>query len=294
MKKFLPFLTILAVMLMACSISVNVTPPPASPVPPATETLVTETPTVPVPTTVPSVTETPTVPVPTTIPANVICNKLSLYLDPALGSGYNCQTIPESSGADLPYFAINPQYTEVTFQGYSLADTFFPAHIDIFPVQRFRELVPDVMNERLPALQTLIAGGTPGSSALPLLPIENAAQVFYCQAAVIQFQSGSGIRFLTEYAQYYAPVNNHDMFYSVQGLTSDGQYWISATLPVSSPILPEDGTNPPGGQTWENFTNNYDSYKTDIIAQLNAQTPGSFMPTLTMLDALINSIIVQP
>jgi hypothetical protein len=287
MKKLIPFLSILAVMLMACSITLNVTPPPASPVPPATELPMTE----------PPVTQAPTaIPLPTAAPSNVTCSGLSLHLDPALASGSTCETIPESSME----MEIHPQHTELNLQGYALAGKFFAAHISIFPVQRYSELLPDFVPGRVAELQALI-GGSPApvfaasfGSSLPLLPVFNAGQVFYSNYQVVPFVNGSGIRFLTEYAQYTAPVNNNDLFYTFQGLTSDGHYWISAILPVNHPLLPADGQNPPGGQSWEDFSNNYEPYITDMSEQLNSQTPESFTPALTMLDALIASIIVQP
>ncbi len=281
MKKRIAYFTLAAVLLMSCSISVNLTPEPAPPSP----TLVVA----------PSATVVATEPVmQPVVQANVICNKLSFYLDPVLGSGYNCQTMAESADADAPYFALTPEYTEVTFQNYPLAGTFFEAHIDVFPVQRYSQLAPDLVNPQLADLQLLIAGGTAGGGGLPLLPAFNAGQVFYSQAAVIQFQNGRGVRYLTEYAQYTAPINNHDLFYTFQGLTGDGQFWISAILPISNPILPANADNPPNGQGWEDFSNYYESYLADITAQLNAQGPGSFYPTITLLDALINSIVIQP
>jgi hypothetical protein len=39
----------------------------------------------------------PTKPLP-----NVTCNELSFYLDPALGTGYECKNVPESSSSDIP------------------------------------------------------------------------------------------------------------------------------------------------------------------------------------------------
>ena len=108
------------------------------------------------------------------------------------------------------------------------------------------------------------------------------------------FASGSGIRYLTEYAQYYAPVNNTDLFYTYQGLTGDGKYWISAILPINNPILPADAVNPPGGMSWEEFTANYQTYMADMINQLNSQTSESYSPNLAALDALVASITIQP
>ncbi|HEX9387675.1 MAG TPA: hypothetical protein VF918_15235, partial [Anaerolineales bacterium] len=56
---------------------------------------------------------------------------------------------------------------------------------------------------------------------------------------MISFQNGQGVRFLTEYAQYAASANNHDLFYHFQGLTRDGAYYIIAILPITVPVLAE-------------------------------------------------------
>ena len=178
-------------------------------------------------------------------------------------------------------------------QGYPLSDRFFTPHIDIFPLKRYSELAPDAVNPDVAALQALIGGGTVGNS-LPLLPIFNAGQLFHAQYKIIKFTPGSGVRYLTQYAQNFDPINNYDMFYSYQGLTSDGKYWISAIFPISNPILPANGNNPPNGQSSEDFGNNYPTYITDITNQLNAQTGGSFSPTISVLDDLIKSIQIQP
>ena len=80
-------------------------------------------------------------------------------------------------------------------------------------------------------------GSVPDSKNLPHITFFNAGPVFQSQVAVVPFQGGYGIRALTEYAQYAAPVNNNDMFYHFQGLTSDGKKYIVAILPVTSPLL---------------------------------------------------------
>ena len=116
----------------------------------------------------------------------------------------------------------------------------------------------------------------------------------YAKAAVLPFASGGGIRFMTEYAQYTAAVNNHDLFYTYQGVTSDGQYWVTVILPITHPILPVNSENPPGGMTWEDFSNNYEPYITDMVNQLNAQPDDSYFPTLTLMDALAASITITP
>lgn len=266
MKRILPLL-VLVLTMMACGLPQTATPPPMTTEPPVTE----------------PPTEPPLIP-------NLTCNELFLYLDPALGSSYSCETIPESTME----MEIHPQFTRVTLGGYPLSGTFFPPRIDVYPVAAYSALRPDFVPGRVAELQALTAGGAPGTGALPFLPIFNAAQTFHAQYRVVPFQNGSGIRFLTLYAQYFAPVNNHDLFYTYQGLTSDGQYWISAILPVNHAMLPPNADNPPGGQTWEQFSNNYEPYIADMVNQLNAQPGDSYLPALNALDALVGSITVQP
>jgi hypothetical protein len=275
MKRTLYFLGLLAGLMLACNIPSTATP-----------TTVTQPAVV--------ITDTPVVVTPV-MQANVTCNNVSLYLDPALASGFQCQTVAEVSGAGFPGFSVNPQYTEITFQGYVLADRFFTPHVDVYPVQRFTEIAPDVnIPSRVSALQALIGGGAPGTDALPLLPIFNAAQEFYAHYQVVPFGTGSGIRYLTEYSQYADPVNNHEMFYSYQGLTADGKDWISAILPVSLAGLPDNGDNPPAGQTPEQFSNNFPTYIADMTTKLNAHADGDFSPTLKALDNLVGSLQVTP
>ncbi len=280
MKRLIFPVAILSLAILACSLPGSL---PTATVPPL-PVVATDTPVAAAP-----ATETPPGP-----QANVICNQLSLYLDPALASGYDCQTIPESSGADMPAFAVNPEYTEITLKGYVLSGASLGPRIDLFPVQRYNELLPDTVPGRVAELQALLAGGAPGADHLPILPVLNAGQLFRAAYGLVPFGRGNGIRFLTMYGQDYGPVNNQAMVYTFQGLTGDGKYWVAVILPVSNPILPPDGSTLPGGETWDQFMANFPTYVADIQNQLNAQSPAAFAPSLTALDALIASIRVQP
>jgi hypothetical protein len=196
---------------------------------------------------------------------------------------------------------VNPQYTKLTLQGYVLSGKFFEPKIAVYPVQRFTEILPDFVPGFVSSLQALTGGGpapvfagTFDSPHLPFLPVFNAGQVFFAGYQVVPFVSGGGIRFITEIAQYNAPINNNDLFYTYQGLTSDGQNWFSAILPINNPILPASADPLPGGASFEDFSNNYEPYITDMVNQLNALAPESYIPTFTALDALVASITIQP
>jgi hypothetical protein len=222
-------------------------------------------------------------PAPTT---NTTCHEITFYLDPGLASGVQCETVPEFTSPTG--IGTNPQYTKVSLQGYVLSDRFMQPVLSIFPVDKFTAMLPDV-GAQVTALQALIAGGAPGAKELPFLPIQYAHQLYSAQFAVLKFQSGSGIRFLTQYAQAYYPANNHEMIYSYQGLTSDGKYWVSVILPISNPDLPENGDNPPA-----DLYTNPDPYYAKISAVLNADPLNSFNPSMIKLNELVESITIQP
>ncbi len=268
MKRLIYFAGLLSILMFACSIPGTPTPVVITPTPTATQ--------------------------PSAPAANVNCNELSLHLEPALGSGASCETVPASGGPDVPGFETYPQYTKATLQGYVLADRFFTPQIAVYPVQAYRALVPDLIQNRVKALQDLIGGGPLGTGALPLLPIFNAMEEIHVQYKVVPFRNGSGIRYLTQYTQFADPINNYEMFYSFQGLTADGQYWVSAILPISSGLVGADSNAIPGGMTQEQFSSQFESYRTEISNTLNAADPNSFAPAISALDNLIGSINIQP
>jgi len=284
MRRFYTIILSISILAMACALPTS-TPPAVT-----DAVFATVTSTVAIP---PTVEIPPTQAVTSTPQPNAICNNLSFYLDPALASGTHCETLPEVNGPDYPAFGVTPQTTRITFDGYLLANRFHTPHIDIFPVQRFQEILPDAVNPRLTKLQGLIAGDAAGSEALPLLPVFNAAQLFRAQYAVASFQNGSGVRFIAQYAQAYYPINNHDMIYCYQGLTADGKYWVSLILPISHPGFAENGDMQPG-PAMETLVANGQNYFSEKMTEMNAMAPDSFAPSILALDNLVQSISVQP
>ena len=282
MKRLAFSLATLSILIFACTISRTATPVAGTNVPMVSET--------PIKTQLPTASEPPVATEPPAHQTNITCNGLALFLDPALASGYNCEIVPASTeGMDM-----YPEYTQLTLQGYVLPGAFFTAHISIYSVEDYTNLLPINIPTDVANLHALISGGPTGNKGLPLLPNFNAGQEFFARYKVTSFGSGNGIRVLTQYSQNFDPINNHEMFYTFQGLTSDGKYWISAILPISNPILPADGNNLPNGQSQEEFGNNYATYIADLTNQLNSQPAENYAPSLVILDALVTSLRIQP
>jgi hypothetical protein len=76
------------------------------------------------------------------------------------------------------------------------------------------------------------------------------------------------------------------LLYVFQGITDDGQFYVSFTAPITSPILEDEivGTVEP------DFGDTLEAYRADLTVQLNAQAAADFTPDLSLLDALITSL----
>ena len=124
---------------------------------------------------------------------------------------------------------------------------------------------------------------------LPFLPFFNAQQVFHSQVKYLSFKDGQGVRFLTQYDQAYLPINNYELFYTFQGLTSDGKLYVAAILPVTLPGLPADSTVSDEMKAGD-FVGKFLKYLDEVTQQLNGQSASSFTPSLDALDSMLASL----
>jgi hypothetical protein len=134
-----------------------------------------------------------------------------------------------------------------------------------------------------------------GLQELPFLPNPMAGQQFYASAIPISFQNGKGIRYLTQYVQDISPVTNDGLIYTFQGLTNDGQIYISFTMPVSHPDLSADWDDffNTYEVTYETFSDNYQDYLTLEIDMLHESDDELFTPSLKVLDNIVMSLSIE-
>jgi hypothetical protein len=194
--------------------------------------------------------------------------------------------VPASAGG--PYWEAAPQYSRVTLQGYPVGNHLLKPQIFIYPVADLasaNENAGKIAANLQALLQTRQAG-----DYLPFLPLFNAQQVMHPQVQYLDFKNGNGVRFLTQFDQAPLPINNYELIYTFQGLTSDGKYYIAAVLPVTHPELP--ATQQVSAQQAAEL-NDFPAYLTKTAAWLEQQPSGSFTPDLAKLDALIQSIVVK-
>jgi hypothetical protein len=193
-----------------------------------------------------------------------------------------------------PWWQVAPEHLKFSLTDYQLQDKFLQPQMFIYPAEEYAKLNSNAADQ-IQKLKAIIAGAPLTKDAMPNW-VMNAGQLLAAKMQVINFQNGRGVRFLTQYDQYPAIINNHELFYHFQGLTHDGKYYVVATLPVTSSILPEDekpeSPVPAGGVSAAGGTD--DAYYEAVTKALDAMYEDSFNPSLFQLDALIESITVTP
>lgn len=192
------------------------------------------------------------------------------------------------AGDDHPYWEVAPEHLQVTLEGYPVSAHLMKAQIFIYPVEKLSEFsqAADQIAGDLPALLQ----SHEAVDVMPFLPIFNAQQVMHAQVQYIDFKNGNGVRFLTQFDQAPLPINNFELIYTFQGLTSDGKYYIAAVLPVTHPGLP---ANEQVNDEMIAKLSDFPAYLAETTAWLEQQPANGFTPDLAALDALIQSIEVK-
>jgi hypothetical protein len=298
MKKISLLLSLLVIVSLACGVTIDLTPEPKSPTAETTPVLYEP------PTTTPEIFIALTQAMPATAmpPEEISFAPLRLSLPRVIASGARGEQVPPANGADLPYWGLTPGHTVLNLEGYVLQGKFHQPQIFVYPAQAYAELVPAAF-ESIRRIDNILypPGGPALNDELPAVPFFNAAQVFASNQQIVSFQNGGGVRFVTEYSQYFATVNNTDLFYHFAGVTRDGEYYIVAILPVTAPGLAETSDPgsavPTGGIAHPDINDpnaDWQGYYAAVTNQLNATDPEAFYPSLNQLDALIQSLLIEP
>lgn len=197
--------------------------------------------------------------------------------------------------------APHPEMTRITLTGYPQSRTQWSERIYVISVDEFENIDSVLINSRVMVLQGLLSASTPppaygtGGWVPPMLPDVGGMPAFFAQYGLVPFADGGGIRFITELRFDAMPISNGGAIYTYQGLTSDGQYWVSAFLPIhNTALVANENTLPAGFATWDDFWAGYDTHIADVVNTLNTQPPGTFDPLIADLDALVSSITFVP
>jgi hypothetical protein len=125
---------------------------------------------------------------------------------------------------------------------------------------------------------------------VPDVPANNAGPSILSRFQYLDFRSGSGILFLTQYSQEIEPnpVNNEELTLSFQGITKDGRHYVAARLAITHPSLPRgiDFT----AQIERDRQYRYLKKSERLLEEFGED---SFQPSLQRLKALLSSVDIE-
>lgn len=159
-------------------------------------------------------------------------------------------------------------------------------------VKDFSHAYPDLNSAAL-NLQKILRerpGRFKNRKVLPDIPYNNASPSILSRFQYLDFRSGAGILFLTQYSQEMEPnpVNNEELTLNFQGITKDGKYYIAARLAITHPSFPRG----------IDFTDDIERdkeyrYLRKAEKELGRLSEESFQPSLKSLKALLSSIRIE-
>jgi hypothetical protein len=223
--------------------------------------------------------------------------------DPSLANSIWPEVIPATPLPEVlegpSYWLATPEHIRFSFadpglspgrqrMGFNLA---VEAQILVFPLAELADINPLVLTQ-IETLRNLLAErGTVPSGELPLLPLTNSAQVFHAQVQYLDFDHIQGLRFISQHSQDQHPIMlSPELFYTFQGITDDGAYYVAAFFPLTTTVLPDTIEV----DDWDAFHANYDTYLSETTAILDQLLLTEFTPDITLLDAVVTSLWVEP
>ena len=164
----------------------------------------------------------------------------------------------------------------------------------ILPVQAYLSMYAQagvsLVQDNIQTLQQLLTERPAEiEGGIPVLPGINAVQSLHAKVKYIDFTGGSGIAFIASYSQDVSPITNDRLYYFFQGLSTDGQQYVSFVYPVASNALPNTAADVPP-ETMTAIQTDPNKYLADTTAALEAAAPTDFTPDLNSLDSMYKSI----
>lgn len=215
---------------------------------------------------------------------------IKLYYDPQLILDVEppTESIPASSGSGM-YEMAHPAY--VHFDLYMEQ-----AQVYVVPVQEY-ETAADFAPGIIVDLHNLNDDINNFSDCVPELPLNEFFRVcdhqqFNSNLTQVDFQNGSGVRFISVYGvQDMAPVENEHLVYVFQGFTNDGKYYIKAVVRLSHSQLPEIGEIPADVYAAADAST-VEQYFDGFEQMLNLNE-ADFSPALDWIDTFLGSLRVE-
>ena len=176
---------------------------------------------------------------------------------------------------DLPY----PQNAQIVFNAYSGGFDFTVNGLRVFRADEVNALETGAAENVNAVLE-----GADHHTDFPRLP--GAGSIIDAQVMPVAFQNGNGYRYLVAKSFSADPISNTSMTYMYQGVSNDGEYFISFIMFVDAPFLA------PYVRKALNSPEEFETYFQEVNNLVETSSGDQFTPSLNMLDALVSSIVI--
>lgn len=205
-------------------------------------------------------------------------------------SAYDASTPPTPVGL--------PEHVEINFGVQDPKDV-QPTDpiIYIIPVQDYQDLWAvngnQAVSGSIEQLRTMLNSQPEPipSSGMPVLPYERVTGVndLSVQGVYLDQPEQIGVRFVGRFSQGPNPVTNEGLYYIYQGGTKDAHYLVAFFYPVTSGKLPDTAGEVPSDEM-QQVDSDPSAYLQAKANELNTLAPEDWEPSLTTLDAVIQSL----
>lgn len=238
-------------------------------------------------------------PIQTSMPGGrlISSNGVEFTIPTGLGTDASVKIVSEAVNQPGEY----PAYLAFTLQGYSPSKDYYEPQIRVISVQELAKYSQG--QNTLMRLRALLANpaADPSSDAGVMPSSDSFSQVVTAASLKPMSPSGiSGVRMLAGFgAIAVMPLFSGEIMYQFQGLTADGQFYVTARFPLSVPFLAVDGSSPvpPDGVSIDISAvtaEGYGAYLKQISDRLNtAEAANTLSPSIALMDELVQSIKVD-
>ena len=144
---------------------------------------------------------------------------------------------------------IAPQHVSLrlnALEAFHQNKTFYDPEIVIFPIEGFRIILANTsdgfeyVQETMKKVRRILKEQPPTPKGLPEPQIyDDGSRTIYTHVKYASFNGIKGVFYLTHFDIEPSLIGNDRLIYVFQGLTNDGKYYVSATLPVTLNWVPD-------------------------------------------------------
>jgi hypothetical protein len=221
----------------------------------------------------------------------------SFTLDEAIASSVNITQYPGDPAEFGPGFA-EPAYTEFIFYNefpvpQCIGDAiggvriYRTADFEGYTEHEIRAgSLQSMLEEQVDLTQYEVSHRVVSENALPFIPVYAAGQSFRARSHYVETDQVAGVAYITLYQEVQEPFLSDSSVWTFQGLSADGQYYISAIFNITNDVFPAELAPDYDPAV---FQAEYGEYHAKYTQWVNDAGPEAFSPGLETLEALVES-----